>query len=96
MGNRGGRTSTTISRDSKWRNSETKTIRVPKIFAPQLLKIARLLDTGLDPVEYKLIEFLLLKGKQYQRTKMPMNRTTPRWSVFNEFENWLKTGQSKW
>ncbi len=34
-------------RKKTWNNSETKTIRVPKVFAEQLLEIARLLDSGI-------------------------------------------------
>lgn len=96
MGKRGGKTPGTMPTGSTWRNSETKTIRVPKIFASQLLKIARILDSGLEPTDYKLVEFLVLKQKQYRRTKKPFDRSTPRWAVFNEFEWWLKSGLSKW
>ncbi len=96
MGTRGGRTPGTIPSGSSWQNAETKVIRVPRIFAPQLIKIARLLDSGLDPVEYKIIEFELLKQKQYKRTKKHFDRSTPRWAIFNEFQWWLKSGLSKW
>jgi hypothetical protein len=82
--------------EGTWRSGKTKTIRVPIALAPQLLKIARLLDTGLDPVEYKIIEFELLKQKQYQRTKKHFDRSTPRWAVFNEFQWWLRSGLAKW
>jgi len=33
-------------RKTGWKNSETQVIRVPKVFAPQLLKIAKDLDVG--------------------------------------------------
>jgi hypothetical protein len=33
-------------RKSGWKHSETQTIRVPKVFAAQLLEYARLLDSG--------------------------------------------------
>lgn len=33
-------------RKTSWKNSETQVIRVPKVFAPQLLKIAKDLDIG--------------------------------------------------
>lgn len=76
-----------------WQHGKTQTIRVPVALAPKILKLGRLLDTGLDPTEYRIIEFLLIKSRQYQRSKTPLNRFTPRWSVFNEFENWLKIHQ---
>lgn len=79
-----------------WRNGTTKTIRVPESLAPQIIKIARLLDSGIDPVEYKIIEFELLKQKQYQRTRRIFDRSTARWAVFNEFQWWLNSGLSKW
>ncbi len=33
-------------RKSSWRHSETQTIRVPKVFAPMLMKLAHKLDSG--------------------------------------------------
>lgn len=33
-------------RKGGWQNAETKTIRVPKVFASRLLEIAKLLDSG--------------------------------------------------
>lgn len=33
-------------RKSSWRHSETQTIRVPKVFAPALMKLAHKLDSG--------------------------------------------------
>lgn len=35
-------------RKSSWRHSETQTIRVPKVFAPALMKLAHKLDSGED------------------------------------------------
>jgi hypothetical protein len=37
-------------RKSSWRNPETQLMRVPKLFAAQLLHLARLLDRG-EPIE---------------------------------------------
>jgi len=95
MGKRGGRTPGTMKPGSTWRSGETQTIRVPKKLVPQILKFARFLDAGLNPIECKIIEFLLLKQKQFRRIKKHFDRSTPLWAVFNEFERWLKSDLSK-
>ena len=95
MGKRGGRTSGTMPSGTSWKNGKTKTIRVPIKLVPEIIKIARYLDNGIDPVEQKIIEFKLLKQRQYQRTRKVFNRSTLRWSVFNEFQLWLKNCQSR-
>ncbi|MGD1914110.1 MAG: hypothetical protein ACFB2X_25715 [Rivularia sp. (in: cyanobacteria)] len=95
MGKQGGHLPGSSPFTNTWENGKTKTIRVPINLAPQIIKIARLLDIGINPVESAIIEFELLKQKQYQRTRRPFNRSSPRWAVFNEFQWWLKSRLSK-
>ena len=96
MGRRGGRTRTTMPKVSSWNSGKTKMIRVPIKLASEIITFARYLDNGIDPAERAIIEFELLKQKQYRRTKRRFDRSSPRWSVFNEFQWWLKSDLSKW
>lgn len=77
-----------------WKGGKTQTIRVPIKLVPEIIKFARYLDNGIHPGEDAYQEFLLIKERQYRHTRKPINRLTPRWAVFNEFEYWLKSCQS--
>ncbi|BAY85996.1 hypothetical protein NIES267_55020 [Calothrix parasitica NIES-267] len=90
MGKRGGRTSGTITRGSSWRNGKTTVIRVPVNLVPEIIKFAKYLDNGIYLESFIYQEFLQLKARQYRRSGKRLIRNTPRWSVFNEFENYLK------
>lgn len=91
MGKRGGKTPGTMPSVSSWNSGKTKTIRVPKKLAPQILKIARLLDQGIHPGKNLCEEYLQIKRKQYKRARLHFNQLSPRWAVFNEFQRWLKS-----
>ena len=90
MGKRGGKPSGTITRGSSWRSGKTTVIRVPKKLAPQVIKIARMLDVGIHPGDELCQEFLRVKEKQYKRARLHFNQISPRWAVFNEFRRWLR------
>ena len=90
MGRRGGRTMTTMPEVSSWNSGKTKMIRVPIKLAPQILRIARLLDKGIHPAEDICQEFLKVKERQYRRARLHFQQSSPRWGVFHEFRRWLK------
>lgn len=90
MGRRGGRTSGTMAAISNWNSGKTCTIREPVKLVPEIIKLARYIDNGIYPVIPIYQEFLQLKERQYQRSRKQLIRNTPRWSVFNEFEIFLK------
>jgi hypothetical protein len=86
----GGRTKTTLA--SNWNNQATRTIRVPVVFADEVMQYARDLDAGTSvDIEALLNEFIQLKRRQlprHRRTFFTMD--TPVWNAFNEFRRWLE------
>lgn len=82
-----------------WRNGKTRVIRVPENLADDILNYARKLDSGTQEnnhnIQLIVSEFIELKrtrtGAHHTQKGKPLNRNSPRWSVFNEFCEWLTT-----
>jgi hypothetical protein len=84
-----GRTKTTLA--SSWNNQTTKPIRVPVIFASEVMQYARDLDAGNKGTTEKLLdEFIEVKRRQSLRLpRRFFTMDSMQWSVFNEFRRWL-------
>jgi hypothetical protein len=84
-----GRTKTTLA--STWNNQATKVIRVPVVFASEVMRYARDLDTGNKGITEKFLdEFIEAKYKQSLKSRRKFLMVSPTWMVFNEFRRWLK------
>ncbi|MBN3897341.1 MAG: hypothetical protein HWQ41_19295 [Nostoc sp. NOS(2021)] len=97
---KGGRTSTTWEKGSKWNQGKTQTIRVPIAITKQILQYAHTIDSGIEPdqqlilraidsfVESRVGEF---HPNQHSRIASTNSR---RWDELRRFRNAIASGDS--
>ena len=91
-------------RKSGWNNNDTQTIRVPKVFANQLLEIAKDLDEEkainlrrrdwvaiLQSMDEFVESLQGTSGANQYKKKGEVNTKGERWYFFNKFRNQVKS-----
>lgn len=96
--NKGGRTSTTWEKGSNWCSGATTTIRVPIALVPKVMKYAREIDAGVDPILNAIDQYIEMKRQNYQPnqySKELMDINTRAWDELRKFRKLVETSCGK-
>lgn len=88
-------------RKSGWNNGDTQTIRVPKVFVDQLIKMAKRLDKA-QPLDVEIIltaidryiasQLAQSGGNQHKKKGEAVSIETSRdWKKLRQFKEWVKS-----